>query len=41
MRLGVYIPPFDDLADPALVAPPCVEDQEAGWDGAFVWDQVR
>ena len=41
MRLGLYIPPFDDLADPALVARLCAEAEEAGWDGAFVWDQVR
>jgi alkanesulfonate monooxygenase SsuD/methylene tetrahydromethanopterin reductase-like flavin-dependent oxidoreductase (luciferase family) len=41
MRLGLYIPLFDDLADPALVARLCAEAEEAGWDGAFVWDQVR
>jgi len=41
MRLGIYIPPFDELADPALVARLCAEGEEAGWDGAFVWDQVR
>src|SRR5918994_6503479 len=41
MRLGIYIPPFDELADPALVARLCAEAEEAGWDGAFVWDHVR
>jgi alkanesulfonate monooxygenase SsuD/methylene tetrahydromethanopterin reductase-like flavin-dependent oxidoreductase (luciferase family) len=41
MRLGLYFPPFDDLADPALVARLCAEAEEAGWDGAFVWDHVR
>jgi alkanesulfonate monooxygenase SsuD/methylene tetrahydromethanopterin reductase-like flavin-dependent oxidoreductase (luciferase family) len=41
MRLGLYIPPFDELADPALVARLCAEAEEAGWDGAFLWDQVR
>ena len=41
MRFGLYIPPFDELADPALVAGLCVEAEEAGWDGVFVWDQVR
>jgi alkanesulfonate monooxygenase SsuD/methylene tetrahydromethanopterin reductase-like flavin-dependent oxidoreductase (luciferase family) len=41
MRLGLYIPPFDELADPALVARLCAEAEEAGWDGAFIWDQVR
>lgn len=41
MRLGLYIPLFDELADPALVARLCAEAEEAGWDGVFVWDQVR
>jgi alkanesulfonate monooxygenase SsuD/methylene tetrahydromethanopterin reductase-like flavin-dependent oxidoreductase (luciferase family) len=41
MRLGLYIPPFDELADPALVARLCAQAEEAGWDGAFVWDHVR
>jgi alkanesulfonate monooxygenase SsuD/methylene tetrahydromethanopterin reductase-like flavin-dependent oxidoreductase (luciferase family) len=41
MRFGLYIPPFDELADPALVARLCAEAEEAGWDGAFVWDQLR
>jgi hypothetical protein len=38
MRLGLYIPPLDALAEPALVVRLC---PEAGWDGAFVWDQLR
>jgi alkanesulfonate monooxygenase SsuD/methylene tetrahydromethanopterin reductase-like flavin-dependent oxidoreductase (luciferase family) len=41
MRLGLDIPPFDGLADPALVARLCAEAGEAGWGGAFVWDQLR
>jgi alkanesulfonate monooxygenase SsuD/methylene tetrahydromethanopterin reductase-like flavin-dependent oxidoreductase (luciferase family) len=41
MRFGIYIPLFDELADPALVARLCVEAEEAGWDGVFVWDHVR
>jgi alkanesulfonate monooxygenase SsuD/methylene tetrahydromethanopterin reductase-like flavin-dependent oxidoreductase (luciferase family) len=41
MRLGLYIPPSDALADPALVARLCAEAEEAVWDGAFVWDQLR
>ena len=41
MRLGLYIPPFDELADPALVARLCAEAEEAGWDGAFIWDQLH
>jgi alkanesulfonate monooxygenase SsuD/methylene tetrahydromethanopterin reductase-like flavin-dependent oxidoreductase (luciferase family) len=41
MRFGLYIPLFDRLADPRLVARLCASAEEAGWDGVFVWDQVR
>ena len=41
MRLGLYFPLFDELADPALVARLCAEAEEAGWDGVFIWDHVR
>ena len=41
MRSGLYIPLFDELADPALVARLCAEAEEAGWHGVFVWDHVR
>jgi alkanesulfonate monooxygenase SsuD/methylene tetrahydromethanopterin reductase-like flavin-dependent oxidoreductase (luciferase family) len=41
MRSGLFIPPFDALADPALVARLSAEAEEAGWDGVFVWDNLR
>ena len=41
MRSALYIPLFDELADPALVARLSAEAEEAGWDGVFVWDHVR
>jgi alkanesulfonate monooxygenase SsuD/methylene tetrahydromethanopterin reductase-like flavin-dependent oxidoreductase (luciferase family) len=41
MRSGLYIPLFDELADPATVARLAAEAEAAGWDGVFVWDQVR
>jgi alkanesulfonate monooxygenase SsuD/methylene tetrahydromethanopterin reductase-like flavin-dependent oxidoreductase (luciferase family) len=41
MRFGIYFPPFDELADPVLVARLCAEAEEAGWDGVFIWDHVR
>jgi alkanesulfonate monooxygenase SsuD/methylene tetrahydromethanopterin reductase-like flavin-dependent oxidoreductase (luciferase family) len=41
LRSGLYVPLFDELADPALVARLCAEAEEAGWDGVFVWDHVR
>ena len=41
MRSGLFVPLFDELADPAIVARVSAEAEEAGWDGVFVWDHVR
>jgi alkanesulfonate monooxygenase SsuD/methylene tetrahydromethanopterin reductase-like flavin-dependent oxidoreductase (luciferase family) len=41
MRAGLYLPLFDPLADPAVVARLAAEAEEAGWDGLFLWDQIR
>ena len=41
MRSGLFLPLFDQLADPALVARLAGEAEEVGWRGVFVWDHVR
>src|SRR6266545_1955255 len=41
MRSGLFLPPFDALADPGVVARLAAEAEEAGWQGVFVWDHVR
>jgi alkanesulfonate monooxygenase SsuD/methylene tetrahydromethanopterin reductase-like flavin-dependent oxidoreductase (luciferase family) len=41
MRSGIYLPLFDPLADPALVARLAGDAEEAGWDGIFLWDHIR
>ena len=41
MQSGLFLPLFDELADPAMVARLSAEAEEAGWHGVFVWDQVR
>jgi alkanesulfonate monooxygenase SsuD/methylene tetrahydromethanopterin reductase-like flavin-dependent oxidoreductase (luciferase family) len=41
MRSGLFLPLFEALADPAVVARLAAEADEAGWDGFFVWDQIR
>jgi alkanesulfonate monooxygenase SsuD/methylene tetrahydromethanopterin reductase-like flavin-dependent oxidoreductase (luciferase family) len=41
MRSGLFLPLFDELADPAVVARLCAEAEEAGWHGVFVWDNLR
>ena len=39
-RRGLFLPPFDALADPVLLADLAVEAEEAGWDGVFLWDHL-
>jgi alkanesulfonate monooxygenase SsuD/methylene tetrahydromethanopterin reductase-like flavin-dependent oxidoreductase (luciferase family) len=41
MRSALYLPIFDALADPMIVARLSAEAEEAGWDGVFVWDHVN
>jgi alkanesulfonate monooxygenase SsuD/methylene tetrahydromethanopterin reductase-like flavin-dependent oxidoreductase (luciferase family) len=41
MRSGLFLPLFDELADPAVVARLSAEAEQAGWHGVFVWDHVR
>jgi alkanesulfonate monooxygenase SsuD/methylene tetrahydromethanopterin reductase-like flavin-dependent oxidoreductase (luciferase family) len=38
---GLFLPLFDELADPALVARLSVAAEDAGWQGVFVWDHIR
>jgi Luciferase-like monooxygenase len=38
---GLWLPLFDELADPVAVARVAAEAEEAGWHGVFVWDQLR
>jgi alkanesulfonate monooxygenase SsuD/methylene tetrahydromethanopterin reductase-like flavin-dependent oxidoreductase (luciferase family) len=41
IRSGLFVPLFDALADPAVVARLSAEAEEAGWHGVFVWDNLR
>jgi len=40
MRSGVWLPLFDELAEPRAVAVLARDAEAAGWDGFFVWDQL-
>jgi alkanesulfonate monooxygenase SsuD/methylene tetrahydromethanopterin reductase-like flavin-dependent oxidoreductase (luciferase family) len=40
VRRGVFLPIFDDLADPAALARLAVRAEARGWDGVFLWDHV-
>ncbi len=39
-RHGLFLPPFDALADPALLTRLAVDAEQAGWDGLFLWDHL-
>lgn len=41
MRSGLFLPLFDALADPEVVARLSAEAEAAGWHGVFVWDNLR
>lgn len=40
MRYGLSLPPFEQFADPALLARLARDAEEAGWDGFFLWDHM-
>lgn len=39
-RRGIFVAPFDELADIALLADLAAEAEERGWDGLFLWDHI-
>lgn len=40
-RRGLFVAPFDALADPRLIGDLAAEAEAAGWDGFFVWDHLQ
>jgi alkanesulfonate monooxygenase SsuD/methylene tetrahydromethanopterin reductase-like flavin-dependent oxidoreductase (luciferase family) len=38
---ALFLPLFDGLADPRVVAGIAADAEAAGWDGLFVWDHLR
>jgi alkanesulfonate monooxygenase SsuD/methylene tetrahydromethanopterin reductase-like flavin-dependent oxidoreductase (luciferase family) len=40
MRCGAFLPIFDELASPSVLARLAADAEAAGWDGVFVWDHV-
>jgi alkanesulfonate monooxygenase SsuD/methylene tetrahydromethanopterin reductase-like flavin-dependent oxidoreductase (luciferase family) len=40
MKHGIFLPPFDEMADPHRVAAIAADAEQAGWDGLFVWDHM-
>jgi alkanesulfonate monooxygenase SsuD/methylene tetrahydromethanopterin reductase-like flavin-dependent oxidoreductase (luciferase family) len=39
-RRGIFLAPFDELAEPALVVELAGRAEDRGWDGFFLWDHV-
>lgn len=40
MRSALFLPIFDELSEPAVVAELAADAEQAGWDGVFVWDHI-
>jgi alkanesulfonate monooxygenase SsuD/methylene tetrahydromethanopterin reductase-like flavin-dependent oxidoreductase (luciferase family) len=40
-KRGIFVAPFDELADPHLLMEVASRMEELGWDGLFLWDHVR
>jgi alkanesulfonate monooxygenase SsuD/methylene tetrahydromethanopterin reductase-like flavin-dependent oxidoreductase (luciferase family) len=40
-RRAIFLAPFQELSDPALVARLAARAEERGWDGFFLWDHVH
>jgi alkanesulfonate monooxygenase SsuD/methylene tetrahydromethanopterin reductase-like flavin-dependent oxidoreductase (luciferase family) len=40
-KRGLFIAPFDELADPRTIAKLATEAEARGWDGFFLWDHVN
>jgi alkanesulfonate monooxygenase SsuD/methylene tetrahydromethanopterin reductase-like flavin-dependent oxidoreductase (luciferase family) len=40
MKRGLYLAPFDELADPSLLAELGTIAESRGWDGLFLWDRI-
>src|SRR3954468_10492173 len=39
-RRAIFVAPFDELADPRLLARLAAGAEAAGWDGFFLWDHI-
>jgi alkanesulfonate monooxygenase SsuD/methylene tetrahydromethanopterin reductase-like flavin-dependent oxidoreductase (luciferase family) len=40
VRRGIFVAPFEELSEPAVVAELAARAERRGWDGFFVWDHV-
>jgi alkanesulfonate monooxygenase SsuD/methylene tetrahydromethanopterin reductase-like flavin-dependent oxidoreductase (luciferase family) len=40
VRRGLYLAPFDELAEPRVMAELAARAEARGWDGIFLWDRI-
>jgi alkanesulfonate monooxygenase SsuD/methylene tetrahydromethanopterin reductase-like flavin-dependent oxidoreductase (luciferase family) len=40
VRHGLFLPPFDELANPDRLVELALDAERAGWDGFFLWDHL-
>jgi alkanesulfonate monooxygenase SsuD/methylene tetrahydromethanopterin reductase-like flavin-dependent oxidoreductase (luciferase family) len=40
MKHAIDVGPFNELADPRVMARLAARAEERGWDGFFVWDHI-
>ncbi len=40
-RRGLFVAPFDALADPRVIGDLAAAAEAAGWDGFFIWDHLQ
>jgi alkanesulfonate monooxygenase SsuD/methylene tetrahydromethanopterin reductase-like flavin-dependent oxidoreductase (luciferase family) len=40
LKRGLYLAPFDELADPGVLVDLAVRAEARGWDGIFLWDHI-
>jgi alkanesulfonate monooxygenase SsuD/methylene tetrahydromethanopterin reductase-like flavin-dependent oxidoreductase (luciferase family) len=40
-RRGLFVAPFDALADPRVIGDLAASAEDAGWEGFFVWDHLQ
>ncbi len=40
-RRGLFVAPFDGLADPRVIGDLAARAEDAGWDGFFIWDHLQ
>jgi alkanesulfonate monooxygenase SsuD/methylene tetrahydromethanopterin reductase-like flavin-dependent oxidoreductase (luciferase family) len=41
VKQAIDVGPFDELADPRILAALAAAAEDRGWDGFFVWDHIR